>query len=496
MEKEFRIANYGVKYPKIRSIIEVEQAVTECLSVLLTDHKTAVYAKGDMLYQKCTETGEEKVFSRSSGSAPQLAAMDSVIALFNAEGKIRLLDYEGNRLSYIDTGNSALRALAFLSPNILCTGGESSKLMVFSICDSIKLAEKNYSEYVDSISANQKYLAVSLANGEIYIYRHTLREEQEIKMTRKEKMELTLQEISVWQVEQPCSLQFISEDVLFIGLSTGTGYLYSISESAVTGYSTMHSKRFTKIEVHGEYLITSSLDGRLRVSTHSLREVASLHAGSAINTFNALFSKSEAGQIRGIQYLLSTSTGNIIVYRDRTTASQPPAEEQIQKVGPHNIKEYTHADATEVRSLPIKLEEDHKRGKYARLMHTFQYRKALVSAIKTGNLETITGVMEYLYKMDRLIISLSFLTDEDIFLVAGISVDLLKHKEFFPVADAVLVYCTKILCSREKATDTPIYGIVERAVQETEEEFVVQSMLLETAEYIRGLLKPVKTVEI
>ncbi|KAI5159598.1 hypothetical protein NEAUS03_0429 [Nematocida ausubeli] len=497
MEKEFRVENYGVKHPKTRSILEIEKNMTCCQAVLLTNQTTAVYSNRDSLCKKTLETDaehtHEKVFSRSSGSNARIATRDSIIALFNKEGKIRLIDYDGNRLSFIDTGSSPLRALAFLTNDVLCAGGEGCRVIVYCIYDGSRLTEIGYSDYVESITANEKYMAVSLASGELHIYEYTISETGASGAEGRKRMKIAMHEVSDLYVEKPCILQFISETQLFIGMSNGTGYVYSMAEKAITIGSTMHSKGITKVEVHGDYLITSSLDGRLRVSTHTLREISSLYAGSSIQTFNALFSTSgETAQITGVQYIIATSTGNIIVYRDRWTPDPAVPSPVIRKSGPQNIKEYTQRDTTETQTLSMSLPDEKKRGKYGRLMWTFQYRKALHFAITQGNPDFITSIMDYLHRIDRLLIAVSSLRDEQIATVAEVSIDLLKNKEFFGLANSVLVYCSNILQSRENASESPIHEIVDRAVQEIDDECLVQSMLVETTEYMKGLLTPRK----
>ncbi|KAI5167459.1 hypothetical protein NEIG_00170 [Nematocida sp. ERTm5] len=496
MEKEFRIENYGVKHPKTRTIIEVERNISGCYAVVLTNQNTAVYSNRDSLCKKSldtdTEKNSEKVFSRSSGTDARIATNDSIIALFNKEGKIRLVDYDGNRLSFIDTGNAPLRALAFLSSDVLCAGGESCKVFVYCIYDTSRLTELTYSDYVDSISSNGKYMAVSLASGELHIYEYAISDTGASGVVGRKKVKISVNEVADLYVEKSCIVQFINETQLFIGMCNGTGYIYCMEEKAITIASSMHSKGFTKAEVHGEYLITSSLDGRLRVSTHTLREVSSLYAGSSIQAFNALFSKSKDSHITGIQYIISTTTGNVLVYRDRWTPEPVTPVPVIQKSGPQNIREYNKQDTTETRTLSVHMQSDHKKGKFGRFMSTFQYRKALLAAIDLKNVETITSVMDYLHRIDRLLISVSSLTDENISVVAEISVDMLKIREFFDLANSVLVYCGNVLQSRESVEGNPIYEIIGRAVQEIEDEYLVQSVLAETTEYIKGLLTPSK----
>ncbi|KAH9385509.1 uncharacterized protein NEMAJ01_0405 [Nematocida major] len=497
MEKEFRIANYGVKPPKTRSVIELERNIPDCQAVLLTDPSTAVYSKGGVLYKKAIEGETGKVFCRSSGKSAKIAVCDSVVALFNSEGRIRFSDYAGNGLSSIDTGSRPLRALAFLSKDVICTGGEACRLMVYSIYDAKRLAELSFSEYIDSITANGTHLAVSLSSGEIHIYAYALHETGTPGQEGQKKLQMSLEEVSASHVENPCLLQFIDRDQLFIGLSTGMGYVYSMEKAAISTYCSMHSKGFTKAEVHGDFLITSSLDGRLRVSTLSLKEVSSLYAGAAVLGFNALFCRSEGRKdTTGVQYIVATATGNVIVYRDRWTPEPQKEAPVIRKSGPQNLKEYTRADTTEMHTVPISLQEEHKRGKYGRLMFTFQYRKALGASLKSENLELITGVMDYLHKIDRLITSLATLTDAEISVLAGISVDLLKTKEFFGMADSVLTYCSKVLYGRAHTRGTPICEVVDRALQEIEEEFLVQCTLLEVSEYIKGLMRPAEKTKL
>ncbi|KAI5190225.1 hypothetical protein NEMIN01_0924 [Nematocida minor] len=490
MEKEFQLVNYGVKPLKTRSIVEIEQNAPDSQAVLLINQTTAVFSKGNSLYKKPIDGEEaEKVFSRSTGTSPRIATCDSVIALYNREGKIRLIDYDGNSLSFIDTGSSAIRAVSFLSNDAICVGGESCRLQVYSTYDSTRLFETTFPEYIDSITSNGKYLAISLASGEMHIYSYFFSHTGETGIASRKKVKLMVHEITALHMEKPCLLQFLSGNSLFIGLCTGAGYVYSVSDGNITSYSAMHSKGFTKAEVHSEYLMTASLDGRIRISTHSLREVSSLYAGSAIQSFSALFSTSaETQQITGAQYLIATATGNVLVYRDRWTPEPAQPEIIIQKSGPQSIKEYSQYDATETHSVPMKMDGGARRGKYERLIFGFQYRKALSAAVKTGKVEHITSIMEYLHKVDRLISSIAYLLDEEISVIAGICIDLLRNKEFFDLAVSVLMYCGNILYGRETAYNSSIYEIVDRAVQESEEELLTQSALIETSEYIKGLL--------
>lgn len=488
MEKEFRIENYGVRPLKTRSIIEIQQNVPEAQAIILVDQNTAVFSKGNSLYKKTIgEEGIGKVFSRSTGTSPKIVSCDSVIALFNREGKIRLIDFDGNSLSFIDTGNSPIRAVSFLTSNIICTGGESSKLQVYSIYDTTRLFECTFTDYIDSITSNGKYLAVSLASGEIRIYSYFFNESGETGIASRKRVKLLLNEMSGINVESPSVLQFINDKSLFIGLSTGLGYIYSIEDGLITSQSAMHSKGFTKVEVHETYIITGSLDGRIRVSTHSLREISSLYAGAPILSFSTLFARTDS-KISGVQYLLSTTTGNVLVYRDRWTADRPKEEPILRKTTPHTIQEYSKTDTTEMSTVTMSIFDTERRGKYARLIHTFQYRKALSSAIKTGNHELITSIMDYLHRIDRLIGSISCLTEDEVSVTAGISIDLIRIRKFFDMSFSVLMYCSDILYDKEGNNRSPLIEIVERAVQEAEEELLTQSTLIETVEYIKGII--------
>ncbi|OAG31782.1 hypothetical protein NEDG_00257 [Nematocida displodere] len=533
MEKEFRLASYGIKERSDKEIVEVQIGVPDCLAVLLVAPGVAVYAKGGTLYQVGVSAKTEKVFARTGGSGMKLAATDGVIAAYNKEGRIRLLDYAGNRLREIECGEAPIRSVAFIGGSILCAGGESCKLQIYDLSEAAPIHEESFAEYVESIASSTQFLATALSNGDVHIYSHstpntpntlntsntsenhtpnTPNTPENLKNLKNQKASIVLEKKRVLALGRGCTVLFLGEDKLFIGLVTGVGYIYDVRSGHIVNESILHSKGITSAQVFGEFLVTASLDGKLKVSTLGLREISSLHLGSPILAFSAQFGaledrapstfsplslldtpKPEEKACFGSEYLISTANGDVLIYRDRweTKVGEVFAAERVRT--PSTLLARSAATPSLVtekkrlgRAAPV------KRETIEWMVATFQYRRALTEAVSSKDRESLSAVSEYIHQAGRLAPILASLPEEAIGEVVDMCIDHVREKHYFPVSREVLQVYGALLSGRKGADTSPLFAHVDRAIQELDEEYYVHSSCASLTEYIKLVLQPGK----
>ncbi|KAI5192598.1 hypothetical protein NECID01_2004 [Nematocida sp. AWRm77] len=527
VHKEFRLDNYGIKHAKNKTIVEVCTEAEDTHSVLLLDEQTAVYTTASTVIRKTLSNGEEKALVKNAGTTPRLAHKDGVLAVYNKEGSVRLLDTHGRRLKELPCEGHPVRAAHFLGQSLLCFGGEQCRLTVYSFVEARTVCEKAFSEYIEHISSNSKYLALSLANGEVHIMAYTVEDATEGYSSILSTTAFSLEDKTVLEMGKPAVLQFVGEDALFIGLSSGTGYVYSLVENALLCESTLHSKQITNAEYKNGFIITSSLDGKLRISTTSLREVSSLHVGASLLSFSALFreeaesapassrgglssdlslslspssspspSQFQRGQAlangtqQGSQYLMSTSAGNVLVYQDRWNTPSPSAEERVSKPAPSTLFMHTLSSSTiPHESVSFFMRNPQRRKKYERMILRHEYGGALADAAEKKDREAMSSILQYLFGINQHAIALPLLSDENLATLCDMCIDYLRDKAFFEAAASTLYLCSDILLQKEVPEENPMYPILERGLQELEEECLVQSTSLSFSEYLSMVVK-------
>ncbi|KAI5181330.1 hypothetical protein NEOKW01_1524 [Nematocida sp. AWRm80] len=501
MQTEYRSKDYGLKESKVKDVFEVATGVPSSYAVLLLDGTTGIYAKEGVLYKKQLPEGPEKTFASGVGTETRIVYDDGVIAAYNKEGKVLLLDKSGSRLGEINTGDSPIKDAAFLSGEYICVGGLSCRLRVYSISEKPIAFEEVFNEYIDSISANDSYLAVALSSGEIHLYQYKIQNTVIGVSSKQTTRSISITKVSILQMNKSSVVHFVSSTNLFIGVSTGTGYIYSFEHSSIIYENAMHSKEITQISTQGEYIITSSSDGRLRVSTQMLREVCVIHIGSPILTFSAMFISNNPQEnsqpiFIGAQYLIVTSAGSIVLYRDKWTDTPAEKEAPIKATRPKTLSEQSKISSSTVESIQtISAPERTTYGKYERLIKSFQYRKALLHAAIKKERNALASVMEYLHKIDYLLQTLKLLPDEQIYEVTDLAIDMLREKRFYDLSHSVLLFVSTILENREHPETSPLYALLDKASQEVEEELSVHSLTTSLSAYLSSLVFPVERRE-
>lgn len=489
--REFRLAEYGIKEAKNKQVVEVSRDAEDCYSVLLLDSETAVYAKGSAVYRKTLPDGDEKSLIKNAGTTPRLAYHAGVLAVYNKEGDVRLLDSEGRRLRELSYGGYAVRTVHFLGDQLLGYGGEQCTLVIYSLLDGQVVHEQAFGEYVVSLASNGQYLAVALASGEVYLFDYELAESTSGESAIVSTSQFSLRERSVLDLEKSAVVQFIGEDRLFIGVASGTGYVYSVADESLLGEAALHSKLITGAAYQNGWIITSSLDGKLRISTPALREVSSLHVGASLLGFSALFRGTDsatAQRLPGSQYLMTTNTGNILVYQDRWTAppapAAPPAAKSTTTLYRHTLGAPTIAGET----VRLTTRDPLKRGKYEKLMARHQYAKALAHAAGRKDRESVSSMLQYVHHTPFYLTTLSLLTDDQLAMIGDMCIDYLRHPSYFEVAESVLHFCSTMLLARETPKRSPLQAVLDRGIQELEEEYLVQSTGAALSAYLNSVV--------
>ncbi|KAI5185637.1 hypothetical protein NEHOM01_0963 [Nematocida homosporus] len=500
MESVFRLVNFGIKEEKTRSQVEsIAESLGDSLGVLWLSSNEVLYARNCAIYRKqvpiSTSTSSDKstdksndnssdkkitskgdkLFAKMGQTISRLLMSDNVVVAGTREGALRLFDTSGKRLGHLSTP-PGLRALCFIRTDMLCLGGESCLLHIFSLTGEV-LLEKAFPEYIESVTASQTHLVVGLANGDVYLYAY--------KVVDSSQSKVELEEVLVFSLGRAAVVQFISAELFLVGLSSGYAYIYSVVQGVVAE-AALHSKAITQAQTLGEFVVTSSLDGRLRISTSHLREITSLYLGVGLTTFAAIKSP-----VLGSAYLLLTSAGDLLAYRDRWEEVKTSEPMRVaNKTPPRTLFQHTRAQTTPItNTTKLGFTAYVKLSRCEMLMKSFQYRRALSEAIQVEDRETVTAILEYLFTANRLTTTIRTLSDQDHSYLVDTMTDLLRNKKFYPVAHEVLLIYTRALAARTPQTITPLQHPLDRAIQEAKEEWEVQSMTQTTLNYAHMLLQ-------
>jgi len=491
MKEEFRLDDYGIKETEKKDITEICSKSEPVVSVLLLDKDTAVYLREKAFWKRSVSTGEEKQFMKSVGTSPKLVRRDSAIVMYNKEGAVCVFDLSGKKLRELCGEGTPIRSACFLTSTLVCVGGESCKLLVYSFAEVQPLFTRVFSDYIEHVASNGKYIAVSLSNGEVHVVSYRIEESSGGVSERYERIAMHVEDAGVIDTEKPATVHFVEMSRLFIGLSSGASYIYDVEEKSVACESIVHSKTITGVEMHGGFLVTSSLDGKLRISTKSLREVSSLHVGSPIISFSAVFGNVGDGreECAGSEYLISTQFGNVLLYRDAWVEKPADKIREERKSAPRTLLDHSKSASSIVDAITaVKTAPVIKRTKYERLVYRYEYIKSLSHAAQNGNRQALSSILEYLFNTDRHISSLCYLEDEDMAVVCDMCIDYVKDPEYFKVSASVLELCMRALLERKRAAESPLYPVLERALQETEEELQVQGASAVLREYLSTLI--------
>lgn len=486
MEQEYRVDNYGIQEKVTGEVREVCCSLPDCFGVEWAGPDLALFAHEGAVYKKNPfshpEEEKKRAFSRPGGSLVRLCRRGEIIVSYNSEGRIRLTDTQGNRLREIESGKSAIRSVAFLTDQYIASGGEACRLRIYSILEDTVVFEEEYRDYIESISGSDTYFAVALSSGDLHTYKYSTREVQEADTVQRAKSRFRAEREEVMSLGHAAKVLFVSDSELFIGLGTGAGYMYDIETRTLLSEVSMHSKAITSAQLHGEFLVTSSLDGKIRVSTKELREITSLHAGAPILALSAVF-----GEKGGSEYLISTSTGNVIAYRERWEKKEEKKEKKETPVfRSRTLYEAASSASTRPHSLlSLQPRDKQSLNEYEHLVRGFLYQKSLELAISKQDRYTVSSLLAYMHGVDRLSGALLAIPEESLAYVADICTFYLREKSFFPVSESVLKTCVDIMEKKLRASASPVFSELPRALQELEEECMVQSAFIALSEYIQ-----------
>ncbi|KAI5170671.1 hypothetical protein NEFER03_0130 [Nematocida sp. LUAm3] len=483
MEKEFLLENYGVIESQNKEVCEEVSGAGKAPCTSWISDTEYIYLNGSILYKRHVEKKEEKRFCRVGGEVSGFIHKNDVIAAYTREGVVRIIDGAGNRLSLIEADTLPIRAASFLGEDMLCVGGESSTLKVFRLSEKQMLLKRSFSDYIESISCSDKYIGVSLSNGDIYIYRYTVSKEIVRGSENIERSSLEIEEVSLINAEKASSLFFLSSNELFIGLSSGLSYIYLVDKQSVVYEAAIHSKSISSVSLHGEFLLTASLDGRVRISTKKLKEVTSLCVGDSVFWCSSRSPTNGTGS----KYLISTISGDIVLYKENWNIEKITEKLQKRKNKVKTLAEISLSTSTNINSSQkIDLPQKRKKNNYEGLLVSFHYRKALLLSISSKSRPITIQIIDYLSSINKLISTISTLSDEDISYVLEICIDLLKEKKMFYAAHSVLLFVSDLLSSRESPQSSSLYGPMDRAIEELNEEYTVQCTIHSTSEFIKA----------
>lgn len=493
MEKELRLENYGIKEHTNKSMHVVATGVSDCLGVLCLSRAETLYLNAGTLYKKGIDQKEqkEKVFLKTGTFTAKLAHANGTIALYNKEGVIKMADAAGTKLGIIECSPGP-RSLFFLGADMLCVGGESCTLQIFLLSGGPALIEYKFDEYIDSISASTKYIAVSLASDEVHIFRYFSSSVVIGVSEKQEKREVRLEHVSVFSAGRPCVLCFLGESAVFLGLSSGAGYIYSIEEECITAEGYLHSKAIVAAEQHGPFIVTASLDGRLKISNaNTLREVSSLYVGVPILSFHALFHPitDTSPDANGNCYLISTSSGEVVMYRDKQQAVAKSEVQLRKKPIIRTLYEHSVRSASSVQeSVQVQINIPKRQSNIEGLLSSFQYRKALILAMQDKSTTVRSGVLAYLDSVGRIEQTIYTLPDKELASITDLCTEMLRYSFFFSMCASSISFSAALLTKRYLPKDTPLYEVVCRAYEEVKEECLIQEALHITAENINIII--------
>lgn len=450
MQAEFKIKDYGLKQTISNNLMQLASQVQDPTAVLFLGGGKAAYGRGGSLYRidvpeeepsslegaRRREALGEKVFAKMGGATVRVVERGGVIAVFNNDGRIKLVDREGVQLRSMDVGRHPINAVEFLSEELIAVGGEGGRLCIYRTTEERPLyTEEGFKDYVESIASNGTHMAVGTLDGEVHLYKYSVEEKEECDGTvRRQSEQVRVEKAGVLGLGRPVAkIKFLSESRLFIASATGYSVVYDLNDSCIVAEKHCHTKLITDAKVCGGFLFTASLDNKFKVFTDELALVSSFALDSPIISFDV-----SLGGESGSQYLFSTYNGGIWVYRDRWRrevrgAGAPPAKRM------KTMREYNQcADVVVKEAAEIDIPRGAQRNRYESLIKNFFYRKALALSVRRRDRSEAIAILEYLHTVGRVKQGVSCNEEEVVAELIDLAVDLLGDEGLFAVGASVI----------------------------------------------------------
>lgn len=441
METEFRIDHYGIAKEADGNLKLLTEEACDAQGVVFLEGGAILYSKMETAFKLpnaesfLAEDGElsldapGKVYAKLSGGGIRVVERDGVAVLFNSGGTIKLLDHAGMKLRYLDERPHAIKAAAFVSASVLAVGGEERRLKVYNIADEKPMFVSGpFTDYIESIACNEKYIVVGTSNGELHAYSHNVPSAHR----EGEQPPLVLKKLASHSLSHPISSAvFVSATRAFLSLTGSSCLIYDVEMGEIVKRKYCHAKMVTSAKWHDGFLFTSAMDGKVKVFNDRLSLVSHLSLEFPILSFDV--STDEATGHRS--YVFSTKGGGLWVYKDSWKREGQAKQGPRKAKRIRTMREYNENSEAPVSSvMRISTARARKRNLYESLVKSFFYKKAFLLSLENDDFHATIAILEYLHKIGRVKQAVVGHGKKTLLHIIEVVVDLLSDGDFLQLS--------------------------------------------------------------